>query len=146
VCTRLAETVKFFAKTIINASALEVFRVVSDAALYPQFDPNCLKVYGRIEEGQSLIIHSRNGQKIYKPDVVSVVKDQKIILKTSLPFALFQNKWTFTIIPKDDFTTEFRREDEGQGPLLYFLKKEIPDQTSIREFCLGLKRFIESRP
>lgn len=136
---------KFQAKAVINASAKEVFRVLSDTALYSQFDPHCIMASGEVEEGRLISIY-------YKDDtaerfkVISLTKDQKIVLERALPFDLFVVVRTFNIMAKDDFTTELRRSDEGRGLLLWIFKDKIPKREQLREFCLGVKRYLESRP
>lgn len=136
---------KFQAKAIINAPAKDVFRILSDTALYSQLDPHCIRASGIFAEGNVINMYYKN-DIIEKFKVISLTKDQKIVLEKSLPFDLFDIIRTFTIIAKDDFTTELRRSDEGRGLLLWIFKNKIADRAQLHEFCLHIKRYIESRP
>lgn len=66
---------------------------------------------------------------------------------SSWPLNLLKSTRTFSVIAKDDFTTEFHMVETISGPLLTLFPNLACDKSE--EFSLfskGLKRFIESRP
>jgi uncharacterized protein YndB with AHSA1/START domain len=134
---------KLRAKVIINASAQEVFNVISEADLYAHFEPNCKTLHGKIALNELIKLDYKNTNNTCALKVVSFVKNHKIIFKQTLPLGLFSYTITLNVIAKDDFTTEFHREDESSGLFLRFLKRKLPDQNYLEKFCSSLKNYIE---
>ncbi len=137
----------FQSRIIINASREQVFNAISDAHLFPQFDPNCLKLEGTIKKGAQIKFFPRQQNNKPLVMVVSLVeKNNKIIWEKSWPFNLYKRMRIFGVYAKDDHTTEFTIEEVFSGHFLNFLTNKIPNmENEFRIFTKGLKKFLESR-
>lgn len=139
---------EFRTKAIINASSDEVWKVITDIKSYPKFDPNCIKIEGDIAKGESILIMSKvRPNRVAKMRVSQIEPNEIMVWESGWPFNLFKSVRTFTVIAKDDQTTEFHMVETFDGHLFNLLSKTIPDMTeAFNSFSTGLKRFIESRP
>lgn len=138
---------EFRARAIINASAPEVFKTLMNLESYPKFDPNCIKIEGEMMEEGLLKIRSKlSPNRIFKVRITTLKPHEKMVWESGLPFNLFKGVRTFTVMPKDDQTSEFEMAEVFSGPLLALFAKAIPDMTpAFLDFAKGLKRFMESR-
>lgn len=141
-------TVKQFrTKAIINGSSDLVWQTITSSELYPRFDPNCISIEGSIKEGNYLKIRSKlSPNRVFKVKVIKLTPQELMVWQSGLPFGLFVGTRSFTVIAKDDQTTEFHMEEVFKGPLEPLFKKLIPDMTKAFDQCSqGLKKYIESR-
>jgi hypothetical protein len=137
----------FRTKAIINASADMVWQTITDGSLYPQFDPNCVNINGKIAQGKYIVIRSKlSPNRAFKVKVSEIKPQERMVWESGLPFNLFRGVRTFTVIAKDDQTTEFHMEEVFSGHLFNLFAKQLPDMSdAFRLFSQGLKKFIESR-
>ncbi len=138
---------EFRTKAIINASADMVWQTIVDSSLYSQFDPNCIKIDGKIELNNIIKIRSKLSPKqVFRVTVSELVPKESMVWESGLPFNLFKGVRTFTVLAKDDQTTEFHMVEVFSGHLLKLFANKLPDMNEpFRQFSQGLKRFIESR-
>lgn len=128
-------------KAIINAPAAIVFKIITDASCHPIFDPNCIKIEGAMKQGKYLKLYSKlSPKRIAKVRVREIKPNELMVWENGLPFNLWRNVRTFTVIAKDDYTTEFHMVEVLSGPLLTWIEKWTPDLTdSFTQFSKGLK-------
>lgn len=138
---------EFRTKAIINASADMVWKTITDSSLYAQFDPNCITIKGAIEQGKYIKIRSKlSPNRVFTVKVNEMKPHERMVWQSGLPFNLFGGVRTFTVIAKDDQTTEFHMEEVFSGHLFNLFKNQLPDMNdAFRQFSQGLKKFIESR-
>ena len=138
----------FRTRAIINAPATVVWETLTDTKAYPKFDPNCLKIEGEFLPGKNIIIYSKSYSKPrLKARISQFEPNESMVWEAGLPFNIFKNVRTFTIIAKDDQTTEFSMVEVFDGHLFALFAARIPDlDNAFNAFSKGLKRFIESRP
>lgn len=139
---------EFRTKAIINAPAAVVWQTIMDISNYPRFDPNCIKIEGVIKAGNHIKIYSKSRpNRGVRVRVTELLKDDKMVWEAGLPLNLFKGVRTFTVIAKDDYTTEFHMVEIFNGLLLGLIANVIPDMSdAFSQFSKGLKSFIESRP
>lgn len=138
---------EFHTKAIINASADLVWKTLTNSKLYPEFDPNCLGIEGVIKTGNSLKIRSKlSPSRVFKVTVRELKPGERMIWESGLPFNLFTGRRTFTVLAKDDQTTEFHMTEIFSGYLVGFFAHKLPDMNeAFSQFSRGLKGYIESR-
>lgn len=138
---------EFHTKAIINASADLVWRTLTDSTLYPEFDPNCLGIEGAIKMGNSLKIRSKlSPNRVFKVTVSELKPQELMIWESGLPLNLFTGKRTFSVLAKDDQTTEFHMSEIFSGYLVGLFANKLPDMNqAFAQFSRGLKGYIESR-
>lgn len=139
---------EFRTRAIINAPAEVVWATITNLECYPQFDPTCLKVVGKLSPKNVLKIYSKHhNNRVLKMRVSELKPLEIMVWESRLPFNLFGSVRTFHVIAKDDQTTEFQMIEIFDGRLIKFFSHKIPDLSdSFMQFSKGLKRFIESRP
>ncbi|HXW52619.1 MAG TPA: SRPBCC domain-containing protein [Myxococcota bacterium] len=136
---------EFRAKAIINAPAAVVFQTLTNLDIYPDFDPNCIKIEGRVLVNSCIKIRSKlSPDRLFKVTITELKPNEKMVWEAGLPFNLFKGVRTFTVIAKDDQTTEFEMVEVISGLLPHV--KMLPDMSAaFSDFAKGLKRFIEAR-
>lgn len=138
---------EFRTKIIINAPSETVFNVITQADNFALFDPNCIKIDGEIGLGKKLSVYSKlNPKRVFKVYVRELSSGSRMVWESSLPFNLFKGVRTFTVLAKDDHTTEFNMHEIFSGYLLFLFKNKIPDMTNaFNVLAKGLKKYIEAR-
>lgn len=139
---------KFSAKAIINAPAKVVWATIIDLNAHPEFDPNCISIEGVVTKDHWLKINHKQGRsKTRKVKITTLKPNEIMVWESKLPFNLLNNTRIFTVIAKDDQTTEFHMVENIDGLLPKVFTNIIPElDSSFSAFAKGLKRFIESRP
>jgi hypothetical protein len=139
---------EFRTRAIINAPVAVVWETLTDPKSYPQFDDNCIKIDGNISEGKTIKLYLKAPiKRTLKAKVIRIKENELMRWETKLPFNILKNIRTFTLIAKDDQTTEFLMAEVFDGHFFSLFKKSIPDlSTAFASFSKGLKHFIESRP
>ncbi len=138
---------EYRAKAIINAAASDVFKVLTDANAYPQFDPNCVLVDGHFAQGKRIALIDKLASARTRVRITLLSPNDVMIWELGLPFHLLKRVRTFKVIAKDEQTTEFQLSEVQSGYLLELLTSRLPDQNqAFQEFAKGLKKYIESRP
>lgn len=139
---------EFRTRAIINAPAFIVWNTIISLDDYPKFDPNFVKIEGKVKNKEQLKLYYKPYSKWFIKVKIKDLRPQEIMVwEWRLPFNLFKGIRTFTITAKDDQTTEFEMIEVYRGHLLPFWAAKVPDLDGpFREFSKGLKQFIESRP
>ncbi len=138
---------EFRAKAIINASARNVFAALVDNEAFPQFDPSCARLEGRLERGAKIKFVAKDKAQSFTAQIILLRSPNEMVWQFGLPFHLLNRERTFTVIAKDDQTTEFHISETQSGPFLDIFMKKLPDQNqAFLHLAKGLKKFIESRP
>jgi hypothetical protein len=139
---------EFRTRAIINAPAFIVWNTITTLDDYPKFDPNFIRIEGKVKNKEQLKIHYKPCSKwFFKAKVKDVRRFEIMVWEWGLPFNLFKGIRTFIVTAKDDQTTEFEMVEAYSGHLLpIFASKFAHLHDPFHEFARGLKRFIESRP
>jgi hypothetical protein len=136
---------EYKASTTIHASPEKIWAVLTDGASWPQWDPSCDKIEGRIAPGEKLKAFTKlSPGRAFPVKVSEFVPNQKMTWSGGMPLGLFKGVRTFTLTPRGD-TVEFTLHEVFSGPMLALIGGTISDMTdAFQKFVEGLKRRAES--
>jgi hypothetical protein len=134
----------FAASTTIKAPADVIWKILTDAAHYPEWDPGCIRIEGTIAEGQSITAYTKLSPRAFPVTVTDLVPGQRMSWVGGLPLGLFKGVRTFTLVPKNG-SIDFTIREEFSGPLLFLMGRTIPDMNPVfQNFVAGLKARAEA--
>lgn len=135
----------FSATTIIRASAETIWRILTDAPNYPQWDPGIIRIEGTIAAGAQIIAYNKiNPGRAFPARVTEFIPGQKMTWVGGMPFGLFQGERTFMLQPQGAGTQQFTLREDYSGLLLPLIGRTIPDlNESFQNFVAGLKTYAE---
>ena len=134
---------EYSATTTINASAETIWAILTDAAAYPEWDPSCERIEGRIAVGERIRAYSKLSPGRAFALEVAEIAPGKMMWRGGMPFGLFKGERTFTATPKER-GVEFTVREVFSGPMLPLIKKSLPDLSGpFAEMAAGLKARAE---
>ncbi len=139
---------KFFTATINIAAPKEtIWKILTDAPNYPQWDPGVIRIEGKIAPDEKIVAYNKiSPNRAFPAKVSEFIPNQRMAWSGGMPLGLFKGVRTFTLTPKSDGTVDFTLREEFSGPLLPLIGRTIPDMTqSFQDFVNGLKSHAESR-
>jgi hypothetical protein len=138
----------FSATTTIAASPDTIWAILTDAAGYPEWDPQADRIEGRIAPGEKITAYTKlSPGRAFPVTVTEFVPGRKMVWASGMPLGLFKGERTFTLSPQSDGTTEFTVREVFSGPLLALFGRSLPDMTvPFEQFAAGLKRRAERAP
>ena len=133
------------AKTTIEATPDAVWRVLVDAANWPNWDSGVNSVEGTIGLGNKLTIRAAvGGDRAFPVKVVAFDEPRRLVFSGGMPLGLFRGVRTYTLTAEGANTLLHMRE-EYSGAMLGAIWKSIPDLgPSFTRFVTGLKKRVES--
>ena len=133
------------AATSIAAPPDEIWRILTDGAAYPEFDPSVERVEGRIAPGETLRVYTKlNPGRTFPVKVTEFAPGSRMAWTGGMPLGLFKGIRTFTLKPGPNGTTGFTLEETFTGPLLPLIGCSIPDMPdAFQGFVKGLKARAE---
>jgi hypothetical protein len=136
---------EYRASTTIQASPERIWAILTDGAAYPEWEPNTVRIEGRIAPGEKLTAFSTlSPGRAFPVKVTEFVPAQRMTWRGGMPFGLFTGERSFTLTPQDEGTTEFTLREVFTGPLLGLLGRALPDlDTAFAQFAASLKRRAE---
>ncbi len=136
---------EYRASTTINASPEAVWAILTDGAAYPEWEPNTVRIEGRIAPGEKLTAFSTlSPGRAFPVKVTQFIPGQKMTWTGGMPLGLFTGERSFTLMPRGDGATEFTLREVFTGPLLGLLGRSLPDlDTAFAQFAASLKRRAE---
>lgn len=128
----------------INASPEIVWNVLLDTDNYPNWDPNMVRVEGRIALGEKVSFFTKlSPDRAFPTTVKELTPHKTIVFQGGMPFGLFKSVRVHTL-EEVDGQTEFSTQEAFSGVLLPLFGKQIPNLNPIFEvFCEGLKSRAE---
>jgi hypothetical protein len=135
----------FSATTTINAAPETIWKILTDAQSYPQWDPWVERIEGTIAEGQKIVAYTKlSPGRGFPAKVSDVVPGQRMRWVGGMPLGLFKGVRSFTLEPRGDGAVEFTVREEFSGPLLPLIGRTIPDMSGpFKDFAAGLKARAE---
>jgi hypothetical protein len=135
---------EYKASTTIQASPERIWAVLTDGGSWPQWDPSCDKIEGRIAPGEKLKAFTKlSPGRAFPVKVTEFVPNQKMTWTGGMPLGLFKGVRTFTLAPQGN-GVEFTLHEVFSGPMLALIGGSIPDMTSaFQGFVQGLKARAE---
>lgn len=136
----------FEAVISIDAGSDAVWRILTNAAEYPRWNPTVDKVEGQIAPGGRVTVYAKaNPGRAFPLKVTDFIPEKRMVWSGGMPFGLFKGERTFTLTPTSGSALEFRMRESFSGPLAGLIGKSIPDlQPSFDAFAAALKKTAES--
>ena len=133
----------------IEATPEMVWKVLTDAAGYADWNPEIIAIDGRLGPGERIKARVRLGDGNVRSVGMRVTAfDAPSLMEWTggMPLGLFTGKRTFTVTPRDG-GAEFRLHLQMSGLLSPLIIKSVGDrQPEIDNFFAALKKRAEGRP
>lgn len=131
----------------INASPQRVWEVLTDFALYPDWNPFIRKIRGKAEEGEKLSIHittPSGANRNYSPKVIKVVAEQELRWLGKMP-GLLSGEHIFSIERASDNSVHLVHREVFGGLLTSFFGSSLDNDVKkgFEEMNLALKKRAE---
>ena len=132
------------ATAVIDASPEQVWRVLIDAAAWPDWNSGVIKVDGQVAPGEKLSIAvAINPGRSFPVRVVTLAEPERMVFRGGMPLGLFTGERTYTV-RREGNRTRFSMREQSTGPLAPLIFKSIPDLgPSFQQFADGLKKQTE---
>jgi hypothetical protein len=143
---KISSMKSYEASATINATADEVWAVLSDVGSYPSWESGVERVEGRAEPGATLKVFSEvSPGRAFPVKVTELTPGRRMVWSGGMPLGLFRGVRTSALEPGEGpGTTTFTMREEYTGPLLPLIWRTIPDlQPSFDTFAGGLKKRVE---
>lgn len=136
----------YSAETTINASADDIWRILTDGQAYPEWDPGMVRVEGAFAPGEKISFFTKlSPDRAFPVTVTGFTPSKKMVLTGGMPLGLFKSERTHSLTAEGDGRTRFTTREEFSGPLLPLFGRSIPDLTeSFDNFAAGLKARAEA--
>ncbi len=138
----------FSATTTIAASPDKIWKILTDAANFPNWEPNVIRIEGNIALGEKITVYTKlSPNRAFPVTVSEFVVGKKMVWSSAMPLGLFKGERTFTLTPvgKGKGTVEVVTREEFSGLLLPLIGRTIPDLTeTFKNFAAGLKKQAET--
>ena len=137
----------FSATTTIAASPEAIWKILTDAPAYPQWDPSAERIDGRIAAGEKITAYTKIAPgRAFPVTVTRFEPGRAMTWSSGMPLGLFKGERTFSLVPRGNGSTEFTLREEFSGLLLGLFGRSIPDMNPVFEqFAAGLKRRAEQQ-
>lgn len=135
------------AEVIIDATASQVWQVLTDFEAYPQWNPFILRVTGAARPGAQLMIELNSGGRstTFRPTILVVRPERELrwIGRLFIP-GLFDGEHTFVIEPQGEGRVRFVQSETFRGILVPFSGAILSDaEQSFREMNQALLKQAE---
>jgi len=135
---------KYNATITIDSPAEKVWKILTDAAGYPQWDLSMDHIEGRLALGETVKFFTKLSAQAFPVRVTKFEPNQKMVLTGGMPLGLFKSERTHSLTAISDGKTTFHTEEIFSGLLLPVFGKNIPDLTeNFRNFAAALKKQAE---
>jgi uncharacterized protein YndB with AHSA1/START domain len=137
---------EFVTTSRIRASREAVWKILTDAARYADWNPEIVAIDGRMGPGERIRARVKVGSGAIRPVTLRVTAFEEPVRMEwtgGLPLGLFIGRRTLTVTPTDD-GAEFRMVVQMSGPLASLMVKAVGDrQAEIDAFSAALKAHAE---
>ena len=135
---------EFSATTTIAAAPERIWEILTNAAAYPEWDPNMERLEGTIALGQKVTAHTKISDRAFPVTVSTFEPGRKMVWSSGMPLGLFKGERTFSLAPQGDGTVEVTVREQFTGLLMPLIGRTIPDLShTFTEFVAGLKQRAE---
>lgn len=135
---------KYQASTTINASPDVIWKILTDADGYPDWDLSMDHIEGRLALGETVKFQTKLSSQAFPVKVTVFEPNKRMVLTGGMPLGLFKSERTHTLTPGKDGQTTFHTQEIFSGVLLPVFGKNIPDLTdNFESFAAALKKQAE---
>lgn len=137
---------EYKASAVINAPPERVWAILQDAASYPEWDPTCERIEGRLAIGEKIKVYSKlSPGRAFPVKVTEMTATHKMVWQGGMPLGLFKGVRTFLLTAPDSDSTRIVVKEVMSGPMLLLIGGSIPDLNGpFQQFLAGLKARAES--
>lgn len=137
---------EYSASTTIHASPQTIWKILTDAPHYTDWEPTVIRIEGAIAPGEKIKVFSKLSPDRAFPVTVSEFEPgKKMVWSSGMPFGLFKGVRTFTLTPKNG-AVDVQVQEVFSGLLLPLIGRTIPDMTEpFQQFVQGLKGHAEAQ-
>jgi hypothetical protein len=137
----------FTTSTSIRATPESVWAILTDASSYERWNPEIVRVEGRIALGEKIKAHVLLHGGVVQPVTVRVTTlepPQRMVWTGGMPLGLFTGRRIFSVKPADGESIEFTMQVQFSGLLSSLIAKSLGDrQPDIDALAAGLKKWAE---
>ncbi len=135
---------EYKASATIHASPEKIWSILTDVAAWPEWDPYCDRIEGRVAPGEKIKAFTKlSPGRAFPVKVSEYVLNERMTWSGGMPFGLFKGERTFTLTSQGE-STEFALREVFSGPMLALIGGSIPDMTEpFEKFVEGLKKRAE---
>ena len=95
----------FGATTTIAASTETIWKILTDAPNFPRWEPNVVRVEGKIASGEKITVHTKlSPNRAFPVTVTEFVPGKRMVWSSGMPLGLFKGERIFTLTPKSNGT------------------------------------------
>ena len=137
---------RYHVSRTINASPATLWRLLTDGANYPSWNPAVIKVDGRIAAGETIkVVAKVSPNRTFPVKVSAFSPERSMAWSGGMPLGLFKGVRTFTLTPRGSSATEFSMEEVYSGLLAPLIGRSVPDLSeSFEQYATGLKARAEA--
>ncbi len=135
----------FRASIQIQASANDVWKVLTDASSWSEWNTTVDRIDGVIALGEKVTVHAKiSPGRAFPVKVVELIAPRRMLWQGGMPLGLFRGERSFTLQDRGQGRVEFAMHEVFSGLLAPLITRSMPDlQPSFDEFCRDLKRRME---
>lgn len=129
----------------IDAPADTVWKLLTDATSYADWNPAVVSIEGPIAVGNTIkLVSVVNPKRTFSLTVTEMQPPTRMVWSDGMPLGLFKGVRTYRLVEQGG-RTEFAMTEEFSGPLAPLITRAIPDMTeSFDQFADGLKDAAEA--
>jgi hypothetical protein len=135
----------FATRTTIQAKPETIWRLLTDAPNYAEWNTTVTGVDGRIALGEQVTVHAKIAPgRAFPVKVVAFDPPTRMVWSSAMPLGLFKGERTYELRAAGAGSIEFAMREEYSGLMAPFITKSIPDlQPAFDEFAACLKARAE---
>lgn len=136
----------FSATTRIRATPETIWKILTDASDYANWNPEVTKVEGRFAPDEKIAIHKNTVPKVATVKITVFEPARRLVLVGSggMPEMMLKAERTYTLAPRDGGVVEVMQHLAFSGLMAPLITKSIPDQQPIlQEVGEALKKRAE---
>jgi hypothetical protein len=129
----------------VRASADQIWRLLTDASRFPEWNSTVSRIEGAIALGQTLKLQVPSAPgRVFKPTVRGFEPGRSMVWSEGMA-PMFKGVRTFTLTPGLDGTTVFAMSERLAGLMLPMIRGSLPDFGPIFEaYARDLRRAAEA--
>lgn len=130
----------------IHASPAAIWKILTDSARYPEWDPGIIRIEGTIAPGQRLTIYTKAApERAFAPIVTEFEANRRMLWRSAMPLGLFIGERSFLLEPSSSGSQRFTMCERYSGLLLPMIGRTIPDlNPTFNAFSTALKQRAEA--
>ena len=128
----------------IAASPARIWSLLTTASDIPRWSSTVTSVGGEIALGNKLSLRVPASERTFTPKVTELEPEARMVWSDGFA-PMFKGERTFTLLAREDGTTDFSMVEVFAGVMLPMIKKSLPDFAPVFEaYAADLKREAES--